>query len=124
MNFIYAMEDQNTKSILQKEFWSYKTNEKDGMAKPIAKFRSLINRLARVGVVLEERDKTNALLSSLPYSWKSFTSINGNEQNLSLRMLLGRILQENGRGSKDTVEALVVKKGKFKKSKAYKGKCF
>ena len=64
------------------------------MAKSIAKFRSLIDRLARVDVVLEEGDKTNALLSSLPDSWKSFISINGNEQNLSLHMLIGRILQE------------------------------
>ena len=42
------------------------------MAKSIANFRSLIDRLAGVGVVFEG-DKTNALLSSLPNSWKSFT---------------------------------------------------
>ena len=60
------MVDQNTKRILQKEFWSYKTNEEDGMAKSFAKFKSLIDRLAGVGVVVLERDKTNALLSSLP----------------------------------------------------------
>ena len=100
------------------------------MAKSIAKFRSLIDRLAGVGVVFEEGDKTNALLSSLLDSRKSFTSINGNEQNLSLHMLIGRILQEEQRlkeenegGSKDTAKALVVKKGKFKKSKAFRGKC-
>ena len=92
MNFIYAMGDQNTKRILQKEFWSYKTNEEDGMAKSIAKFRSLIDHLATLGVVLEKGDKNNAFLSSLPYSWKSFISINGNEQNLSLHMLIGMIL--------------------------------
>ena len=101
------------------------------MAKSIAKFRSLIDCLARVGVVLEEGDKTHALLSSLPDSWKSFTSINGNEQNLSLHMLIGKIFQEeqrlkeeNGGGSKNTAKALVVRKGKFKKSKAFKSKCF
>ena len=113
----YAMEDQNTK-ILQKEFWSYKTILEDGKSKSIAKFRSLIDRFVGIGVVLEEGDKINALLSSLPDSWKSFTSINGNEQNLSLHMLIGRILQEeqkpkeeNGGGSKDIGKALVVRKG-------------
>ena len=110
---------------------TYNTNEEDGMAKSIAKFRALIDRLAAVGVVLEEGDKTNALLSSLIDSWKSFKSINGNEQSLSLHMLIGKILQkeqrlkeENGGSSKDIAKVLVVRKGKFKKSKAFKGKCF
>ena len=38
------------------------------MAKSIAKFRSLIDCLVGIGVVFEERDKTNAILSSLPDS--------------------------------------------------------
>lgn len=125
------MGDQNTKRILQREFWSFKSNEEDGMAKSISEFRSLIDRLAGVGVVLEEEDKTNSLLSSLPDSWKSFTSINGNEQKLSFHMLVGRILQEeqrikneDGGGSKDTIKALAVRKEKFKKSRVFKGKCF
>ena len=46
-------------------------------------------------------------------------------------MLIGRILQEEQRlkeknvgGSKDIAKVLVVRKGKFKKSKAFKSKCF
>jgi hypothetical protein len=82
--------------------------------------------MAKVGVRLSEGDKTNALLNSLPHSWQSFTNINSNEQNLSLQILIGRILQEEQRLKEETTfeaedtNASMVRKMKFK----FKKKCF
>jgi hypothetical protein len=44
----------------------------EGMAIGILKFRSLLNRMAEVGVRLNEGDKPNVLLSSMPHSWQTF----------------------------------------------------
>lgn len=90
------------------------------MAKSNFKFRSSIDNLVevgivfdRVGIVLDEGDKTNA-----PFK-KHFTSINGNKTTLSLHILISIIVQkehrlkdENIGQVKDTTQALVVKKGK------------
>jgi hypothetical protein len=76
---------------------------------------------------LNEGYKTNVFLNNLPLLWRSFININSNEQNLSLQILIGRILQEEQRlkeettpKAKDTTSALMVRKWKFK----FKGKCF
>jgi hypothetical protein len=130
---IYEMSDMHSKRLLQKEFWSFKVNESESMACAIAKFRSLVDRLAGVGVICTDEDKINVLLSSLPDSWLSFTNIHSNEKNLSY--LIGKILQEEQRlivfsgETKDTSSALLTvrKSGQFKKSGhsgAFKGKCF
>jgi hypothetical protein len=100
--------------------------EDEEMANGISKFRSLLDRMAKVGVKLSEGDKTNVFLSSLPHSWPKLTNINNNKQNLSPQISIGRILQEEQRlkktipEAKDTTSALMVGKRKFK----FKGKCF
>jgi hypothetical protein len=43
LHCIYEPNDINTKRLLQKEFWSYKSNEENGMAHAISKFRGLID---------------------------------------------------------------------------------
>jgi hypothetical protein len=64
------MSEINSKRLLQKDFWSYKVKLDEGIANGISKFRSLLDRMAGVGV----RDKRNALLSGQPHSWQSFTN--------------------------------------------------
>jgi len=46
LNFIYSMGDQNTKTILQRMFWSHKTNVDNRIAKSIDRFRFVIDGLA------------------------------------------------------------------------------
>jgi hypothetical protein len=43
LHCIYEPNDINTKRLLQKDFWSYKANEENGMANVISKFRDLID---------------------------------------------------------------------------------
>jgi hypothetical protein len=111
---IYEMDDMHSKKLLLKEFWSFKMDESESMASAIAKFRSLLDRLARMGVICNDEDKINVLLSSLPHSWLSFTNIHSNQKNLSY--LIGKILQEEQRlivfssETKDTASALLTVK--------------
>jgi hypothetical protein len=52
------MSDISSKRLLRKEFWSYKVKEDEEMANGISKFRSLLDRMARVGIKLNEgKDK-------------------------------------------------------------------
>lgn len=55
----------HSKRLLLKEFWSFKMNESESMASAIAKFGSLVDRLARVGVICNNKDKINVLISYL-----------------------------------------------------------
>jgi hypothetical protein len=68
------MSEINSKRLLQKDFWSYKVKLDEGIANGISKFRSLLDRMAGVGVRDSEGDKRNALLSGQPHSWQSFTN--------------------------------------------------
>lgn len=93
-NYIYTMNDKNTKRISRKEFSICKASNEEEMSKSISKIISLNDRLAGVGIVFDEGDKTNVLFSTLSKSWKSFTNINGNETTLSLCKLIDNILQK------------------------------
>lgn len=133
---IYEHKSNAGVHFLQQEFYSFAKDPGDDMASHIAKLENIVQQLKDMKEDISESMVITKILMTLPVEYGHFHSAweSTAEENRTLLNLMSRLMIEESRlqmrDSVEVGEALMAKKGAFKKPQSFKqknkkpGKCF
>jgi hypothetical protein len=88
---MYEHVDISTRLMVKKKFTTLVMQEGKSTISSMEKFQDSLNRMACVGLVVDDQEVVIQLLTTLLPSYKTFVTIVGNMQTLTLPILMAKL---------------------------------